>query len=185
MAKKSPLFHHTQDEFRVATLSHRTWFKPKDFQREIRDKQNQLRDLGAPGNVIENFKTILPYTHSMQLRMEKDVEGRRNSYYYAAIQLKQGVELKVSRGAFSLTLRSPNNDQTIEVRDEGALIWYWEGQNRNYLDTAKGTAEVKRKLQKPEKKKPVEVYIRLPHQYDEWTLVSMSLDPYKVQVVTR
>lgn len=180
---KKPIIHHSQEEFLVGTLSHRTWFLPADFQREIREKQNRLRDMGAPGDVVENFKTILPYTHGMQMQMEKDVENERYAYYYAGIILKEGVKVKVSRGGFTLTLRK--NDKTIEVHDEGLLVWYWNGQNRNYLDTARGESVVKNSLQKPEKKKPVEVYIRLPHQFQGWTLVSMSLNTDNVQVVVR
>jgi hypothetical protein len=184
-AAKKATFHHTQDEFRVGTLQNKTWYTSEEFRREIRAIENRWDENGVPSHVAVVFRQKLPITYRMRFAMEEALKGGRASFHYAGIQLKSGVKLQLQRGAFTLTLQDPESDRNENVPDEGILIWYWEGQDRNYFDTARGVAVVRNELQKPEKKKPVEVYVRLPAKYEGWTLTGINLDSDNVQVLTR
>ena len=177
------IIHHTQDEYRVGTSQHRTWFEPDEYRKEMAAIEDRWEAGGVPPHVVAVYKVKLKTTYRMRYAMEKDVREKISSYYCVGVQLKSDIELKIERGAFTARLQEPSAQREVSVPDEGTLIWYWEGNDQNYYDTARGPCLVQCDLQRPEKSKPIELYIRLPASYQGWTFIGLTLNQERIRVV--
>jgi hypothetical protein len=175
--------HHTQNEFRVGTLRQEAWFTSDEFRRDMAAIEDRWQENGVPPQVVAVYKAKLKITYRMRYAMEKDVREGKSSYYCIGVQLKPGIGLRIERGAFTVNLQEPSTQRRISVPDEGALIWYWEGRDQGYYDTAGGSCRIHLGLQKSEKNKYVEIYIRLPASCQGWEFVGLTLDDERILVV--
>lgn len=151
----------------------------------MREKEEQLNNMGAPGNVISEFKNLLPRVRGMELLMEREINDETSSFHYIGIQLKPDTRLKVQQGAFRVILNNPGTEQSEEVADEGVLVFYWVGRDRAFYDSSHCEYELYRELQNLESNIPLEAYIRLPIKYVGWTISGMILDPNRIQIVSK
>lgn len=180
-----PRYIYTQQEFRICISQKTTWFNPVAFRNEMREKEEQLNNMGAPGNVISEFKNLLPRVRGMELLMEREINDETSSFHYIGIQLKPDTRLKVQQGAFRVILNNPGTEQSEEVADEGVLVFYWVGRDRAFYDSSHCEYELYRELQNLESNIPLEAYIRLPIKYVGWTISGMILDPNRIQIVSK
>lgn len=173
---------YEQDEFRIGTQEDRSWYSLDVFNREMSEIHRRFDEAGVPGHVQEQFKEQLKTTYRMRYAMKKEIERRSTSFRYLWLQVKPGVALKIHAGDFRLELEDPTSGARQVVADQGALIWHWDGQDRDFQDSLRSTCLVDSRTQQLKERRPIDVYLRFPPEYHGWALLSVSLSPDGVQV---
>lgn len=176
---------YKQVEYRLGARDDRSWYTLDVFENEMREIQRRFDEAGVPGHVQTQFKEQLKTTYGMRHAMKREIERGDSSFLYVWLQLKPETRLMISPGAFLVELVDPRTGTRQVVADRGALIWHWDGQDRDYDDTGRSPCLVDSDTQQRKDRRPIDLYLRLPSEYLGWELVSVNPDPDGVRVHDR
>jgi len=173
---------YSQDDFRLGTYDQQHWYTPDTFNREMEKFYRRFDEAGMPGHLQARFKERLRTTYRMRFAMKSEAEHESAAFHYLWIQPRPGVRLALQPGAFLAEFVDPESGARQVVADHGALVWHWDGQDRAYRDSSRSTCVVDNDIQKQDRRRHVDVYLRFPPEYVGWKLVNVSLSPGGVQV---